>query len=247
MSGGGGGSGANPFGAQPRPARPVEFGIGYSGNTEVRHVDRDFGVLNNPFKEVVPNGYAGLAAVHIFVSDLELAPPSDIIPNAVLVGELSWQSGRGTGQQLIDLTRGHLISVGGTSYVGLRVRLVSSILGQPTQAFHFKRVEATINWFGHSHNPGKVATPAVTLLANTASDFEPIPLQAREMIAYATDPASLPNMIAEFSTTPAADGSGVKYATLNPNANGSDIEQGVGFVRFTTDRITRVFGSYNLW
>jgi len=238
---------ANPFGAQPRPARPPEFGIGHSGNADVTHVDRDFGVLNSPYKEVVPNGYAGLATVHIWVADTELAPAGEIAPNAVLVGELSWQSGRGTGSQILDLTRGHLISVGGTTYVGLKVRLVSSIDGQPTQAYRFKRVEATINWFGQSFNPGKTTTPAITLVANAASAFQPIPLQAREMIAYATVPASLPTMIAEFSTTPANDGSGIKYAVLNPNANGADIEQGVGFVRFTADRITRVFSSYNLW
>jgi hypothetical protein len=239
-------SGINPFGAQPRPARLPEFGVGYSGFAlDVKPGKREQ-VLNVSLKEVIPNGYAGLAVLHVSVEDVTILPAGEQSANAMLLGYVDWQSGRAEGQEVVDLTRGGMIPVGGTSHVGLFVELVSSVEGEPVVAYATKRVTVAVNWFGHTHKPPKVTTPTIALTATFASAFVRIPPQASSMVAYSPEPLLLPGLVAEFSTDQTTGG--IRYRAINPtNANPADIVHGVEFVRFVSPANMEVFPSFSLW
>lgn len=237
----------NPYGAQPRPAMPYEV-FGYSGSCEeVLGSGKSFQVLKWAATNTQPQGFSGLSSVHISTKDVTQISNSQDAPNGQLVIDVSWQSGIGGGEAIgIDATRGTFFTVSGVSALNISARFVSSVAGEPIKLWATKRVEAVINW-GTSISPksAKVTLPSIALDGINGSGFFPIPPQAESVIALTRSPAQLPALEMRFSTDNAADG--IKYATLNPNANGTPIVHGVEFVQFFSPQPMIVAPCFELW
>ena len=179
--------GANPFGAQPRPANLREYGQGYSGLSAVVGT-QPTQVFNIKLREIVPNGYAGMATVHVWIEDAKESGEEQP-PNSMLVAEISWQSGRGGGRQMVDLTRGHKLNVGGTSIINMQAWLVSAIEGVPIEIGLTKKVQATINWFGDAHALAQFSTPTQILAENNLITLDDLP---ENIVETSLEPSSAP-------------------------------------------------------
>lgn len=243
-------TGNNPWGADPRLASMQEFGIENSGfNKEIKAGPALQQVCRITLAEVVPAGYTGLATLHIWVRDVTVtseAVRAETPPNAMLIGEVSWQAGRGSGRQMLDLTRGHKFSVGGHAVVNLACNLVSSVAGEPVVPYATKRVEVTVHWGGGGAD--RLATyslPSRDLEEATESEWERIPEQVRDHMALTLEPQALSGLVAEYAS--ADDAAAIRYRTLNPNANGTPIVGGVEFVRYVSPTAMNVRSVYNLW
>lgn len=242
--------GNNPFGYPPRPASVTEFGVGHSGPKRVFTVEDGLSVkhqlLNCVIKEIVPQGYYGMATIHVssfFGKLIEVAGS----PNAMLLGHLEWQSGNAGGSEDIDLTRGAVIPVGGTTSIQLSAELVSND-GAALVPYAEVEAEATVCWETSSAKRPPMTLPAVVLAPNVASAWLPIPRQSDSMIALGTPSTAYPTLIAEFSV---ADGAGalVRYQVVNPLAlpHGAPVRLGCNFVRFVNSAAMSVAPSFNLW
>ncbi|MCI0346591.1 MAG: hypothetical protein L0221_14280, partial [Chloroflexi bacterium] len=239
--------GANPMGAAPRPARLDEFGIGYSGFAKSVGGENWETVFKFEYKEWIPNGYAGRAAVHVWATDeFVLVQPPGVFPNGMLQAELTWKSGRGTGQQFLDLTRGHVVQVGGTTAMTLRARQISSVEGQDLIPYARKRVEATINWFGSTDQPAVVTTPTVTLAAATPSAAIPVPLQAKSVQAFSPTFAALAALELTLLASPTV-GAPVIAQTVDPYANPLRIAHGAEFIRLLSPAPMLAWLLFELW
>ncbi len=230
-----------------RPARPGEFGQGYSGSAKVVGLA---GASIQPVElaEIVPSGYQGLAAVHIHVQDVSAKPTTySPVANSVLIGELTWGSGLGGGVELIDLTRGHIVLVGATSHVSLDLSFKSSVDGAPLVLWRTKQVKLTVNWYGSATSNAKYASPSISLTGAATSAFVQIPLQAKSMMVDTNTPTGLASLIAEFSTSDDPAGTGIKYRTLDPNHNGTIIHSGVEYVRYVSTVTMSVIPVWALW
>ncbi len=199
-------------------------------------------------------GCDGLATVHVSCADIDGPIPvaGEETQNAMVRLTIRWQSGCGGGEFEVDCTQGTMFTVGGSEVIGVTARLVSTIEGVPLVPWAAKRVEANVHWSGSTYGEAMMSLPSVTLVeiaegSPLASPFQRIPLQAKSMIALGTSPALFPGLTAEFSTSDDVSGTGVKYATLNPNANGTPIVHGVEFVRFRSDAAQTVFGVFELY
>jgi hypothetical protein len=213
-------------------------------------------ILKIDLKTVVPLGYQGMATIHVQVQDAEIVPVetrADPPPNAMLLLDLRWQSGAAGGEYTTDGTRGAVLTVGGTDTIELDARLVSSVQGEDVVAYATKRVEATVSWYTSGTKDGMDALPMLDLAApeppatTVTSDWFPIPLGARSMIALSDTPTGFPTLVAEFATNNDAGGTAIKYRTLNPNANGTPIVLGVEFVRFVSTVAMRISPVFELW
>ena len=220
--------------------------MGHSGPETVVTPDTPGRILKIAQQQVTPGGYEGLASVHVAVKDVEVVPPGQQPANAMLLLDVSWHSGLAGGEQTIDATRGCFFTVGASNALNITARLVSSVEGEPVVAWASKLVAANVHWLG-SINPvkAKITSPSIVLAPDVPSAFIPIPLQSESMMAYTLEPGLLDTLVAEFSTSDLA--SGIKYRTLNPNANGSHIVHGVEFVRFVSPEAMTVFADFELW
>lgn len=240
--------GANPFGYPPRASRGAEHGVGYSGpSTLVRPGDKTQ-ILNIAIADIVPNGYYGMASVHISAEDVDVST-SEAAKNAKLVAHVHYQSGASGGDFDIDLTRGHIFAVGATSAINIECELVSiDGADDPAITFATKKVETTVTW-GTSVNPKEaiMTTDTVHIIAGGgASAFLPIPRQARSMIAQGDVSTGFPSLVAVFTNSNV--GPRILHTQTNPNANGTIISQGMEFVSFVNPTVSMdVFGVFELW
>src|SRR5262249_46616897 len=238
---------ANPYGYPPRPATAGEV-FGYSGSAkEVKGDSNPVQVLKFSARDITPQGYSGVASVHISSQDVEVNTDSPNTPrNGMLLVDVAWQSGIGGGEATVDATQGTFFTIGGFSSIVLTARIVSADEDLPLTEWASKRVEATVNWGGSiSPKNALMSLPSFTVNAMGTSGFKRIPSQASSMIALGTPATSYPGLLAQFATRDAADS--IKYAVLNPFANGAPIIHGVEFVRFISDQTIRVFPAFELW
>lgn len=238
----------NPFNPYTgvRPAQPLEVGMGDSGPETIVLPDKPERILKIAKKQISPGGYDGLASVHVAVRDVEVIPPGEEPANAMLLLDISWHSGLAGGEQTIDATRGAFFTVGASNALNITARLVSSVEGEPVVPWASKLVAANVHWLGSINAiKAKITTPSIVLAPDVPSAFMPIPLQSESMMAYTLEPQFLDDLVVEFSTSNLA--SGIKYRTLNPNANGSHIVHGVEFFRFVSPNAMTVFADFELW
>jgi len=226
--------GEAPGGLGHRFASPIQQGRSNSGVPQVINSGSPVTILNLTDGQFVKQGDNGLASIHV---SIDVGEPNDIgeqVPNNVLRLLVYWQSGNAGGVAPIDATRGSMIVVGGDNVVRIEAYMESVISGAPLVIYAPVTVQANVHWEG-SVNPKSAmyAPPFVTLVAATPSDWISIPNQAESMITLSPEPDLFPDLLAEFSTD--ETDSGIKYATRDPNANGTPIVQGVNFVRFTHD------------
>ena len=247
------GDGGNAFGAPVRPATRSEIGKGFSGS--ILEVDSAFldpetllpgaggwpQLLDCDHPPLQPDGFQGMAAIHVWAESIGDEPPIPLpgpapgpVENAVLVGILDWQNGRGGGRQLVDLTRGTLVPVGGKDFLSFRVALVSSVDGEPVIVFRKKKVQATVNWHGQAIEPALYSSAKFRFGGSGTSAFRPIPPQAKQVVVQGSAPTLFPAMTLELSTNRDPLGSGVKIVTLNPNANTTFVTGGVEFWRIVS-------------
>lgn len=241
-------SGPNRFGATPRPATVFEFGKGYSGQAKEVGISPVI-VFKINLKELNTEGHEGMAAVHIWTEDVTRTETATLA-NAMLIGEFAWASGYGSGKQRLDLTRGHVAMVGGTTRISLKAQLVPAIEGLPLVPWATKRVGVTINWYGNATEPPLISTPSVTLVDDGEGlflgPFQQIPPQARRHWAYTADAGDAAGLTAEFHTSDQIPVR-AKYAMLNPALNPSYIVHGVEFVRLSGASAIEAFNVFELW
>lgn len=204
-----------------------------------------------------PNRRHGMCSIHIDEWDLDRVTPAGEFPNQYLVADVTYGTGDGNtgggrgGEFTVGLTRGTVIAVGGVDVISVKAYFVSSRLGEPLILDTTKRVQATITW-PTSINPkeAKFSLPSFELVAvdgvGVPSILFRIPRQAESMLVQTDTPAGLPTLLAEFFNTNVVGGP-VNFATLDPNANGSIIENGVEFVRFTSTVNMRVTPVFSIW
>jgi hypothetical protein len=198
-----------------------------------------------------PNGRFGMASIHIDVYDVDIQPFNESArANAMLLVDVRYATAGIGGEFTIDCTRGRILAVGGCDVIHLSARLASAIAGEAISPYATKRVTATLHW-PTSISPKEVGVtlPSVDLTAvdgvGVPSAWFQIPRQAEEMLVYSPQPALFPTLLAEFAHSNAA-GSPVRYATLDPNQNGTKIRHGVEFVRFTSPTAMTVFPDFTL-
>lgn len=238
----------NPFNYPPRQATALEFGVGHSGPSTIVAVGDVKQILNISVAEIVPQGYYGMATIHITVRDHELSPGgSDLAANDRLIGHVSWQSGNSGGDEDLDLTRGRILTVGATTAIVIdQVRLVPAN-DAPLVPWSSKLVETTVCWFTSANpQPAQMTAESVVLAPGVASDWIPIPLGARDMGALGFPAAAYATLIAEFSTNDNVGGNGIRYQVPDPFRNGAWIVQGVNFVRFVNTVAMEVFPVFDL-
>jgi hypothetical protein len=228
--------GDNPFGARPRPSNSAELGIGYSGVRTILAPGDKAQVLKITIRDIVPNGYYGMATIHVSVEDDQILPAQQTAPNTKVVGHVNYQSGGGGGDFDVDLTRGTVMAVGATSAINITCEFVATD-GNPATpliAFAKKKIETTVSW-GTSANPKAAIMTGDTVLLQPGipSAFQKIPRQARDMILQGTNSAQFPAVTATFASTNLGGAGNIKGDTLNPNANGTVIGDGFEFVQFT--------------
>lgn len=197
-----------------------------------------------------PNGRYGMATIHIDVYDDENATFDPIDGNAVLKCDVRYGTERGVGEFTTDITRGRILSVGGCDAVHLAAYLESAISGEPIRPFANKRVSATCSWATSAQaKEPMITTPTIQLVAidgvGVPSAYTKIPRQAQSVVIYTPTPALLGTLLLEFAHADAA-GAPVSYATLNPNANGTDICHGVEFFRMTSPTTMLAFACFKL-
>ncbi len=198
-----------------------------------------------------PNRRHGCCSIHIDEWDLEALDTHDQEPNQYLVADVTYATeGRG-GEFTVGLTRGTVLSVGGVDVISIKAYFQSNLLGEPLVVPFAKRVQATVTW-PTSFNPkeAKFSLPGV-LAENLDGVAVPtawfkIPRQAESMMVLTDVPTALPALVAEFSSSDIA-GTTVLYRTLDPNANGTPIEAGMEFVRFTSTTLMRVVPVFSIW
>jgi hypothetical protein len=241
--------GDNPFGYSPRPASVYEHGVGHSGPSTVVGPGDEKQILNVGLKEIVPQGYYGMATVHVSVrTEAFLEIGREDQPNAALFGHVKWQNGDAGGDEDVDLTRGAIIPVGSTTSLVIdQVRLIPNVQGEDLVADRTFRVEAGISWETSADKDPPMTLPAVVLEANVASPFYEIPLQARSMLALGAPAAAYSTLIARFTMTQTV-GARIIYEIPDPFRNGAPIRNGVQFVQFiNTAPMTLVFPTFELW
>lgn len=245
--------GDNPYGYPPRPASVTEFGVGHSGPQQtfdiVAGVSNKAQLLNCIVKEIVPQGYYGMATVHIATQLGEPHTDNELPPNTMLLGLLEWQSGNAGGSEPIDLTRGAVIPCGGTTSIQLTAELVAVTQGEtPLVAFAPITAEATVCWETSATKDPPMSLPAVPLVANVVSQWFEIPKQAASMLALGTPETAYATLIAEFAVGNVPGLDVVRYQVRNPFTNGCPIRSGVNFVRFlNTAPMTFVFPTFELY
>ena len=245
-------NGGNPFGANPRPAKPSEvFGQSGSGFVSGKDPDEETQVLTWGIPNVTPEGFSGNASIHVFQRDVEIYPfDAQNPPNGMLVADISWQTGNGGGEvRGVDITRGSFFTVSGFTSIVLRARMISSILDAPLVPYASKRIEAVCNW-GTSISPksAKITLPSVPLVQNAPTIKMKIPQQAESMIVQTDNPALLPSIQARFYNSDGATAP-IAWIGLNPNANGQIECHGAEFVDFisTQGSATRIFPVFELY
>lgn len=237
---------ANPFGYPPRKAKPKEYGQGHSGpQRHFRPGDAHL-LLNIGVEEIVPQGYYGMATIHVATRLGEILDNGVAVPNAVLIGHLEWQNGMAGGMEDLDLTRGAVIPVGATTSINLKAQMQSSVTGEPVVAFAEIIAEATVCWQTSSTQDPPMSQPSVVLAPGVFSPFYEIPSQAKTMLALGTPAAAYATLIAEFTSTNVA-GAGIRYQIPDPMRNGCPVRNGVNFVRFFNTVAMTVFPTWELW
>jgi hypothetical protein len=185
----------------------------------------------------------------IHIDEWDEGPPIEArvdTANQYLVADIRYATeGRG-GEFTVGLTRGTILAVGGVDVISIAAYFISGEVDAALVVAQPKRVQATITWpTSISPKEATIALPSITLAAGVASAFFKIPRQAASMVAYSNDSTHLATLRADFATT--ANAATIVYSVLNPNANGSNVERGVEFVRFSNvanDLVTPVFA---LW
>lgn len=237
---------ANPFGYPPRKAKPKEYGQGHSGPQRTFSPGDSHLLLNVGVEEIVPQGYYGMATIHVSVRPGEPIDNGVLVANAVLIGHLEWQNGLAGGMEDIDLTRGAVIPVGATTSINLKASLQSSVTGEAVVALTQIIAEATVCWETSSTTDPPMSLPSIVLTPNVASAFYTIPSQAKALLALGFPETAYPSLVAEFFSQPTA-GAGLRYSIPDPMRNGAPIRNGVGFVRFINTVAMTVFPTFDLW
>jgi len=239
--------GDNPFGYPPRPATVYEHGVGHSGPRVVIGPEDNKQILNVALKEIVPQGYYGMATIHVAVSPVAIIPHAvDEFPNGVLIGHVHWQSGDGGGDEDVDLTRGGIITVGGTTALVIEAEFVPNNTS-PLIVFESVAVETTVSWETSADKDAAMTLPAEVLAANVAGQFYRIPRQARSMLALGAPAAAYATLIARFLVENVV-GTPIAYEVPDPFRNGAPIRNGVNFVQFiNTVPMTRNQPTFDLW
>ena len=237
---------ANPYGFPTRKARPREYGQGHSGPQRTFSPGDSHLLLEIGVEEIVPQGYYGMATVHVAVRPGRPIDNGLLIPNAVLIGHLEWQNGLAGGQEDVDLTRGAVIPIGATTSINLKAEMRSAVTGEAIVAFSEIIAEATVCWETSSTQDPPMSQPSVVLTPNVFSPFYEIPLQAKAMLALGTPAAAYTTLIAEFTRINVA-GAGIGYQVPDPFRNGCPIRNGVNFVRFFNTVAMEVFPTWDLW
>lgn len=231
-------------------ASPYEQGVSNSGAAVVTNADQSVSIITLKRPQMVNAGCEGLASVHVWVGDVGPQLAADETVNSRLQLLVSWQSGNGGGEDvLVDATRGSYFTVGGATALNVSAKFVTTKSGFATVPLIAKRVEVTVHW-RTSINPVKamITLPTIdTPEAGGPGAFMRIPQHAISMIALSPTPLLLPRLQADFAQSAVAGT--IRYATLNPNANGTPIVHGVEFVRFDQlDDITmQVVPTFQLW
>lgn len=240
---------ANPFGYPPRKAKPQEYGVGHSGPQRTFSPGDAHLLLSIGVEEIVPQGYYGMATIHVAVRPGELIDNSGrvgAVPNAVLIGHLEWQNGTAGGQEDIDLTSGAIIPVGATTSINLRAAMQSAVTGEDVVAYSELIAEATVCWETSSTQDPPMSQPSSVIGSGVASPFYEIPLQAKAMLALGFPETAYTTLVAEFYSQPVV-GAGLRYSVPDPFRNGAPIRNGVKFVRFTNTTGMTVFPTWDLW
>lgn len=228
---------------------PALAGLGNSQpGTLITAADTEFkDILRIAHRRIDDAACMGMASVQVHVTNRNENPQLEIGANASLVLFVKWQSGASGGEMHVDATRGATFALNGTNSIEIYARYESAVLGQPLVTFCDKFVEANVQWLG-SISPKECfrSLPTVGLAPGVPSDWYLIPKMALGMLAFSTTPANYPTLLAEFSTVSNNVTGSLKYATLNPNANGSPIMHGVEFVRFTSPVEMDVFPMFEL-
>lgn len=237
---------ANPMGYPPRKATPQEYGQGHSGPQRTFSPGDSHQLLKIGVAEIVPNGYYGMATVHVATRLGAIRDNAGAVPNAVLIGHLEWQNGLAGGMEDIDLTRGAVIPVGATTSIQLKAQLMSAVTGEAVVAFADIIAEATVCWDTSSTQDPPMSQPSVVLAPGVFSPFYEIPSQAKAMLALGFPDTAYPTLIAEFTSTNVA-GAGIRYQIPDPMRNGAPVRNGVNFVRFFNTVGMTVFPTWDLW
>ena len=239
--------GDNPFGYAPRPATVYEHGVGHSGPSTVVDGSGAKQILNVALKEIVPQGYYGMATVHISAKTEEVITPGPgEVPNSVLIGHIHWQNGDAGGDEDVDLTRGAIVPVGATTALVIEAELVSARADEDLVLFSTVRVEAGVSWETSSDKDPPMSLPGVVLEPNVDSPFFPIPLQARSMLALGAPGTAYPTLVATFTTTQSR--ASTLYDVPDPFRNGGPIRNGANFVIFAnTVHMDLVFPTFDLF
>lgn len=172
--------------------------------------------------------------------------------NAKLIAHVAWQNQLAGGNAIVDVTRGALFTVSGSTSVDIDVQVVPTdsnaiFAGGIGIPYYIRSCEATVNWVG-SINPVKAynTSDTIRLTAGVASALIPIPQFAESVMVVSDDPAQLPNLTLSFVNgnigTPAT-----RYATINPNANGTPIGAGAEYVQLTSTANQNVILFFSLW
>lgn len=241
--------GDNPFGYPPRPASIYEHGVGHSGPRQVIDDTGSKQLLNVALKEIVPQGYYGMATIHVSVKTEREIPEGERagVPNAVLLGHLKWQNGDAGGDQDVDLTRGAIIPVGATTSIQLEAEFFSAVAGEALVLFRTVSVEAGVSWETSSDKDAPMTLPAIPLAEATPSAWLEIPLQARSMLGLGFPSTAYPGLLAQFSISNGA-GARTLYEVPDPFRNGAPIRNGVNFVRFVSPAVmTFIQPTFDLW
>lgn len=198
-----------------------------------------------------PNRRHGCCSIHIDEWDLNPVSHGGEFPNQYLVADVTYATeGRG-GEFSVGLTRGTVIAVGGVDVISVKAYFQSSRLEEALILGTTKRVQATITWpTSFSPKEAKFSLPGV-LAENldgiaVPTAFFRIPRQASAMMVQTDVPTALPALVAEFANTDVAGGP-INFRTLDPNARGTAIENGVEFVRFTSTTLMRVVPIFSIW
>lgn len=239
--------GDNPFGYQPRAASIYEHGVGHSGPQRVIGPGDKVQLMNVALKEIVPQGYYGMATIHVSVSPGELLAGELDDPNGMLLGHVHWQSGDSGGDEDIDLTRGAIIPVGGTTAIVLEAEFVP-VDDSPLTVYRKAIVETTVCWETSSDKDPPMSSPAVILNEDDAftGPWIEIPRQARSMLALGTPGAAYATLTAQFAISNLGTPT-IRYEAPDPFRNGAPIRGGANFVRFTNTTTMLVFPTWELW
>ncbi len=173
----------------------------------------------------------GMASVHVQVTDTE-AIESGNTPNARIVMDVAWQSGRGGGEAQVDIQRGSVFTVGGADTITASARIIPAHDGTFYPPETHKRVEASVCWGGGINPKNALGTSeGVTLGAGGVSARLPIPRQAESLMVVTDDPAGYGTLeVAFFRGAAGARG----FAALNPFSNTVPIVSGAEYIVITT-------------